>query len=290
MADVLITGASGFLGSSLAAQLHAQGHRVHAIARPGTVLPDGIDHLVGDLGDPSFLAALPPRIDTVIHLAQSRNHRRFPECATDIFAVNVQSTALLADYARRAGARRFVFTSSGGVYGYRAAPWSETDAVAPTNYYLSSKYAAELLLMPYASAFPIIILRPFFLYGPGQSGMLIANLIKQVADGKTVTIDGDQGLRINPCYLGDAVQAITATLTLAESATFNLCGDDAATLSGLVAIIAGRLGVAAQVEHRATPPPGDLLGDNRRLKRLLGSARLTGLAEGIARTIGQAMP
>ena len=100
--------------------------------------------------------------DTVIHLAQSRHYRQFPERADDIFAVNVKSTFQLLDYARRAGAGRFLHASSGGVFGYSYEKFVETDPVNPLNFYLSSKYCAELMVGNYRDYFLTIVLRFFF--------------------------------------------------------------------------------------------------------------------------------
>lgn len=285
MASILVTGASGFLGSHLLGRLVADGHTVHAILRGSSSAPPGLVALSADLADGDFVSRLPARIDAVIHLAQSRHYRRFPECAADILAVNVQATALLADYARRAGASRFIFTSSGGVYGHSEERLVETAPASPLNYYLSSKYAAELLLANYRNFFHTIILRPFFLYGPGQNGMLVSNLLAKVRSGEDVVIEGNPGLHLNPLFVCDAVAALRSTLALDRSAVINLCGDDTVSLTRLVGLMGEAVGRTPHITHRSSQAIGDLVGDNTSMKGLLGIGSPTGLAVGLRLTV-----
>jgi nucleoside-diphosphate-sugar epimerase len=286
MGSILVTGASGFLGSHLVQSLLADGQEVHALARREARLPPGVRRIDGDLADPAFPIHLPPRIDTVVHLAQSRHFRHFPDQAQDIFAVNVQATALLADYARRAGAQQLVFASSGGVYSPSEDRLVETAPISPLNYYLSSKYAAEILLTAYRPHFRCVILRPFFLYGPGQQGMLVGGLLARIRAREPITIDGDPGMRTNPLFVDDAVLALRAALRLERSAVINLCGDEAVTVTELANILGELSGVAPLVTHDHTRPSRDLLGNNTGMKELLGLGRTTTLREGLRRTVG----
>ena len=74
------------------------------------------------------------------------------------------------------------------------------------------------------------MLRPFFVYGPGQERMLVANLMRRVLDGEEVTVVGDPGLRTTPVYVGDAVAAIGAALTTDSDGVFNIAGDEVVDL------------------------------------------------------------
>src|SRR4051812_17570185 len=116
--NILITGAAGFVGSHLLAQLSGQ-HKLYAIARKVSAFhhpsTDWIEH---DLTLPLDWNKFPKQVDVVFHLAQSRHYREFPEQVADIFDVNVRSTVELLDYARKVGATRFIYASSGGIYGH----------------------------------------------------------------------------------------------------------------------------------------------------------------------------
>ena len=177
--NIVLTGATGFIGSHLLPVIAAT-DSVTAIARGRHVDVPGVRWIDHDLRRPLAVADLPDRIDAVIHLAQSRRYRDFPAGAEDIFELNVRGTFELLEYARRAGAERFVFTSTGGVYGHGDESFSEDDEVNPINFYLASKYAAETIIAPFVGELHAIILRPFFVYGPGQGPMLVSSFAQRV--------------------------------------------------------------------------------------------------------------
>jgi len=277
---ILVTGATGFIGSHLVPAL-AERHEVHAVARAAHVDLPGVHWIEHDLHGPLDSSLLPRRVDAVVHLAQSRRYRDFPEAADDIFALNVAATAGLAEYARRAGAERFLFTSTGGVYGHGVERFVESDAVNPINFYLASKYAAETLLAPYVNHLHTIVLRLFFVYGPGQGQMLIASLARRVLAGERIVIDGDPGIRINPIYVEDAVRALERSLTHETSLLCNVAGDEAVTLTQLVGRIGTIAGRDPSVTHTAAEQEGDIVGDIGRMRDELGVEPRVGLDDGL---------
>ena len=286
---VLVTGANGFVGRRLL-ETHAGGHELFGLARtPGPKLPD-VEWIEHDLVDPLAHARVPPRIDAVVHLAQSRRYREFPEGARDMFEVNVRSTFELLEYARDARARSFVFTSSGGVYRPSRAPLVETDPVEPSSFYFSSKYVSEQLIATYAAFFATVVLRPFSVYGPGQERMLVPSLIDRVANGDVVTVEGEPGLRINPIYVDDAVRVFEPALRLSGSGVFNVAGNEAVTLTELVELISETVGRRPAIEYTPNTSAGDLVGDNTRMRETLGVVPQVSLREGLGRTVGSRLP
>ena len=282
---ILITGSAGFIGRHLTSRLQPH-HEVFALARQHA--PEkhhgAARRVESDLTRPLDRARLPDEIDAVIHLAQSRFYKQFPDRAGDIFEVNVQSTFQLLEYAREAGARCFIFASTGGVYGYGPEKFAETDAVNLSNFYLSSKYSAELLVGSYQQFFRTIIFRFFFVYGPGQEGMLVASLIDKVKHGEAIVIEGETGLRINPIFIDDAVRVFEPALHLQTSAVVNVAGDEIVTIADLVGLIEGVSGSKALVEQRGgREPQSDLVGDNSRMKELLDVHPQITLQEGLRR-------
>jgi nucleoside-diphosphate-sugar epimerase len=282
MSRILITGAAGFIGSRLISTLRA-GHELFGLVRPKPEgeRPVGVNWLEHDLSQPLDQARLPDRLDAIIHLAQSRHYREFPEQARDIFDVNIESTFHLLEYARKAGVRCFIFASSGGVYGYSYERFVETDPVNPLNFYLSSKYTSELLIANYQSFFRTVVFRFFFVYGAGQREMLIPNLVQKVINGERIVIEGDPGLRINPIYIEDAIRAFKPALQLPASALFNVAGDQIVTITELVRLIETVSGKPALIQHQGPNPVGDLVGDNSRLKKVLGVYPCTPLLQGL---------
>jgi UDP-glucose 4-epimerase len=286
---ILITGATGFVGSRLVAHL-ADRHELYAVARHPPP-PDLADHAIWIEQDLRTFDAssLPAQIDGIVHLAQSSHYRDFPDGASDMFDVNVASTVSALEYARRAGARSFILASTGGVYGYRRHAISEIeDAPQPNTFYFRSKRSAELLADGYAGLLAVVIFRFFFVYGAGQRRMLIPTLIDNVVRGEEIVIDGDPGLRINPIHIDDAVRAFEPALTLGQSTTLNVAGAERVTIADLVRQISAIAGRTPAITHNAAQPDGDLVADISRLREVLGVAPEISLADGLRSTIAAA--
>lgn len=275
---ILVTGAAGFVGSHLLERL-ADEHELHPLVRRAP--DDSREWIVQDLTEPLNRSRLPSRIDAVIHLAQSPRYREFPDGAEDVYAVNVHSTFELLEYARAAGAQSFVLASTGGIYGYSYEALVETAPANPLNFYLTSKHVAESLVANYQTLFRTIVLRFFFVYGPGQAGMLVPTLIEKVRKGDQISIAGRPGQRINPIHVSDAVEVFPPALELDRSDTFNVAGDEVLSIRELVGVIEQATGEAAHVRHIDPEHEGDLIGDNSRMKERLGVRPRTTLLEGI---------
>ncbi len=276
MADVLVTGAAGLLGSRLLGVLVDEGHEVSGLVRrvPDAPAP-GVRWVVHDLRRNDLASALPERVDVVVHLAQARSFRQFPETAAEVFAVNVGSTAQLLDWAYRAGVGQFVLASTGSVYTEASAqPHREDEPVdvpALASFYAASKMAAELLASGYRPFFPVVILRPFTIYGPGQNpSMLVPRLVDSVRSGKPVQVAGAEGLHVNPIWVDDAARAVASTLRLDESTVVNLAGPEVVSVRQMASWIGDALGVPARFEPVEGPPDPAVTGDTGRMAALLG--------------------
>lgn len=278
---VLVTGGTGFIGRNLLPVLTEE-HEVIALTRSKPD-PDatGVSWIEQDLSQPLDASPLPKSIDAVVHLAQSKRYREFPEGAADMFSINVESTYRLLEYARTAGAGHFVLASTGGVYGSGEDALSESDRLNPLNFYLASKCSAEALVAGYRTSLATVVFRFFFVYGPGQDRMLLPTLVQKVRSGDEIVVEGDPGLRINPIHVRDAVDAFAPALALERSDLFNVAGEETVTIGDLVRKIESAVGATANVRHTADEPPGDLIGANRKMKDVLGVTPRISLAEGI---------
>ncbi len=228
---ILITGVAGLLGQKLAKKLIHNGLDVIGVVHnPDSEGVAGVSIIEIDLSKEWSWGKLPNEIDVVIHLAQSSLFRDFPDSALDTFNVNIASTARLLDYAKRVGAKQFIYASSGGVYGSGSQAFKENAAIVPAGqlgYYLGSKACGEILVQSYASVFQVTVIRPFFIYGSGQNrSMLIPRLMDSVASDKPISLQGGGGIRINPVHVDDASAALVAALDTKESATYNIAGPD----------------------------------------------------------------
>lgn len=281
---ILMTGANGLLGSHATRHLLKSGHQVHAVVHSSATpeLEGSIPHVV-DLSSNWSASSLPDTIDAVIHLAQSAHFREFPEKALDVFGVNVAATARLLDYARTAGARKFILASSGGVYGTGEQAFSENAPIPPLGqlgYYLASKLSAEALAHNYASLMDVSVLRIFFMYGQGQKrSMLIPRLIDNVLAGQALNLQGPEGIRINPVHVSDAVTALEECLQTEGSHTFNIAGREVMSLREIAKLIGQSVGrePAFNVQQAA---PGHLIANIDAMCSRLAAPRIS-FADGI---------
>lgn len=285
---ILLTGGTGFIGSHLLETLRER-HELVAIARDlPTRRADGVDWVRQDLTESLSRRRLPARVDAIVHLAHSRRFRDFPAGGADIAAVNVDGTFRLLEYAVGARADAFVYASTGGVYARKSRPLTELDpavplgSLRPLGMYVSTKYAAELLIDSYAPLIQTVVLRLFFVYGVGQRGMLMPRLLERVRAGAPIEIEGRPGLRINPTHVSDAVRAFEAALSLQSPGLFNVAGDDVVSMRGLVRLMERATGRRATVEHTPALHPGDLVGANASMKEVLGVRPAVELEAGVA--------
>jgi nucleoside-diphosphate-sugar epimerase len=275
---VLVTGGSGFIGAQLVPALAQAGHDVLALVRDPDRAPADATTVLADLTEP--LSGF-PSVEAVVHLAQA--NVPFPEGARELYRVNTVATQELLEYARRVGAERFVYASSGSIYGLGEGVVTEDDPRRATDFYSVTKRNGEQLVEAYRPYLSTAILRPFAPYGPTQQGRLIPNLIRRVREGESVTLNEGGRPRMTPIFVDDAVRAFAAGLGLDGHHVVNVAGDEAVGIDRLAALIGEIVGR----EPRFEPGPGaagDLVADNWRLHELLGAAPLVPLAEGLRAT------
>jgi len=280
---LLVTGVTGFTGSALVRALAERGETVYALHRPGGAPFErltGVELVEQDLSSP--LRQGLPKVDAVVHLAQSRRYREFPEGAADVFEVNASATARLLDWARMVGADSFVYASSGAVYAPGSEPAHEDLVPEPRNFYAASKRCGELACEQFRSQLRAHVLRFFFIYGPEQEAMFVPGILDRIRHGREVSLAGEHGLRVNPVYVDDAVRAIMGALDAEESLTLNVAGPDAVSLREL-ADIAGRL-LNRQPAFSVGTPTADVIASIERLQET-GLGPRVGIEEGLARTI-----
>ena len=147
----LVTGATGLVGGALVRRLARDGHRVLALARhaPAAPFPEGVRFIAADVRHPPEIAGT---VDGIIHAAAPTSGRFFSEHPDETYAIIVEGTRALLDFACAHGTSAFVFLSSMEVYGAPAtdAPLDESagfvgDHAAPRNSYPRGKRAAEAL-------------------------------------------------------------------------------------------------------------------------------------------------
>jgi nucleoside-diphosphate-sugar epimerase len=275
---MLITGASGFIGSRLADAFRRSGRVVEIDLHRRS---DSEDCIAWDLSK-SIPPSLPERIETLIHCAAATGSD--PEGdGQACFDVNVRATAQLLSYARRTGAKQFVFCSTGSVYSMREDACRETDALNPRGAYACSKAAAEFLVRAHEPYMRTLCLRLFYPYGPGQQlPRLVPGLLERLAAGKPVPLNGPEGYpNINPLFIADLVNWVEHLVQSKASGTYNLAGLEIISIRDLAGKIASLLGISAQFEYQR-PATGHLIGDITRISQDTGISPAWSLDKGLA--------
>jgi len=284
--NIVITGATGLLGSYLLPLLTAD-NDVWAISQNPPEGDSSVSWIRYDLsGELDGLRDhLPEQIDAVVHLAQSPHFREFPQRAGHVFQVNVASTQFLLQEAAERGCRHFVNASTGGVYDSAATPFVEDDVRVTgktIGFYPASKQCGELLVNAYGGLFNVVNLRFFFIYGRGQSeSMLIPRLVHSVQNGLPITLQGNDGLSLNPVHASDASKAVIAALELEGTHSLNVAGEDVVTLRKVGELIGISLGKTPEFDARQDQQAPSMEADITRMCQCLGRPQ-KGISEGLA--------
>src|SRR5258706_864836 len=223
--NFLITGAAGFLGSSLANQLAREGHQVRGIDDLSTGDPQALGPDVhftrGDVSDRPKLWTLLQEVDVVYHLAARVSVPESVVYPRDYNIVNVGGTVALMEAMRDVGVRRVVLASSGAVYGdLGVQTLTESITPNPRSPYAVSKLAAEYYVRTIGGLWGIetVSLRIFNAYGPGQHlsashPPVVPHYLKQALRGGTLVAHGDGSQTRDYVYVDDAVSGMVAAST-----------------------------------------------------------------------------
>lgn len=278
-AKVLVTGASGFVGSALVEFLHDKGYDVLGTVRSAALAQCSI--LAPELSATSGWRELLAGRDVVVHAA-ARAHV-LTETETDPLAVfrevNTAGTLNLARQAVAAGVRRFVFISSigvNGLYTRQGDCFTEQSPPAPHNDYALSKWEAEqgLLEISRETGLEVVILRPPLVYGPGVKANFL-RLIRMVERGLPLPLGAIHNRR-SFLYLGNFVDAIRLCVEHPQAAgqTFLLDDGEPVSTPELIRALARAMGRPARI--LAVPVgvlklAGALVGKRAAVARLAGS-------------------
>ncbi len=309
MQKVLVTGAAGFIGSTLCEALTQRGDVVVGLDNfqpfydpsikranlTGLTKRSNFTFVEGDIRDAERLTQLfsTQRFDAVIHLAAMAGVRpsiQDPMLYTDI---NLTGSMRLFEAMRAHGCKRMMFGSSSSVYGGSTeVPFREDQtADRPVSPYAATKRAGEVLAHAYHHlfGFTIACLRFFTVYGPRQRPeMAIHQFTRLIDQGKPVPFFGDGSSRRDYTYVDDLVDGIVRALDRANGfAIYNLGGHKTTSLKELVELIESRLGKQA-VLNRLPDQPGDVpitYADITRAHADLGYAPRTPIDDGVTKFV-----
>lgn len=315
-ASVLITGASGLIGSFLVdvlafynrknnagIKIYATGRSIERLEKRFSGLEKDelilVEHDVNKIPDFDF------SVDYIIHAASNAYPAAFNDYPVDTVMSNVSGTYNLLEYGRKNSAKRFMFVSSGEVYGQGDVSldsFSEdysgyVDILQPRSCYPAGKRTAETLCVSYTKQFGLetVIARPCHTYGPNATSSdnrANVQFVNNVLEGNDIVLNsaGNQMRSYN--YVADCVSAILTVLVNGESANaYNIAN------SGVRTTIAGfAQELADQTGHKlifAKPDEVALAQRTPVAKQVLDSTKLESLgwkgcyslSDGVAHTL-----
>lgn len=307
---ILVTGAAGFIGSTLVDRLLSESHEVVGI--------DNLDdfyaatrkraNLSGAMGNPRFrfeegdirdrdamhrlFQETTP--EAVVHLAARAGVRPSLEQPGLYADVNVVGTSNLLDAASRMSPLpRFVYASSSSVYGNREeAPFRESDDVnMPFSPYAATKRACELLAHTFHQVYglPVSGLRFFTAYGPrNRPDLAISKFASLIERNQPVPMFGDGSTRRDYTYIDDIVDGVVRAVENCRGEhIYNLGNSDPVTLTEMIAALGEALGIEPRIE-RLPEQPGDVrqtYADITRASAELGYRPRTPFTEGLRRFV-----
>ncbi|MGV0790444.1 GDP-mannose 4,6-dehydratase [Mycolicibacterium sp. XJ1819] len=302
----LVTGAAGFIGSTLVDRLLADGHSVVGLddlssGRSENLGPAqrhrNFEFVKADIVDADLIGLVADtRPEVIFHLAAQISVRHSVDDPPFDAEVNVVGTVRLAEAARRAGVRKVVHTSSGGsIYGVPPSyPTDEDAPTDPTSPYAAGKIAGEIYLNTFRNLYGLDCshIAPANVYGPrqdphGEAGV-VAIFAQALLAGRPTKIFGDGTDTRDYVYVDDLVDAfVKASGDVGGGQRFNVGTGVEISVRELHSAIAEAVGAPDEPEFHP-PRLGDLRRsclDNTRAQTLLGWRPTVSFDDGVARTV-----
>jgi nucleoside-diphosphate-sugar epimerase len=266
----LITGGAGFIGSHLAEELLAQGHRVHILDDLSTGSMDNVRHLkeearfgytIDTCASPSVVAELVDDADIVYHLAAAVGVDLIIESPVRTIETNVHCTEVVLAQASKKK-KPVCIASTSEVYGKSTSfPFHENgDIVLGATStgrwsYACSKAIDEFLALAYwkERKLPTVVARLFNTVGPrqtGRYGMVVPKFVQQALAGRPMTVFGDGTQTRCFCHVGDVVRALTDLMLLggqAHGEVFNIGSQDEISMLALAGRIRDMTGSDSEI-------------------------------------------
>lgn len=304
MANYLVTGGAGFIGSSLARRLVSMGHAVRVVDNLSTGFKSNLEEIAGrvefvegDVAEFAVCQSAVKGIDYVLHEAAIPSVQRSVDNPLRSNHANVTGTLNLLVAARDAKVKRLVFASSSSIYGdTEVLPKVETMPDNPRSPYALTKLAGEkyCVLFNQIYGFPAVALRYFNVFGPRQDphspySAVISCFVDAAFAGKPPMVHGDGEQSRDFTFIDNVVDANLLACEAADvgGMVFNIGTGSRYTLNDLLRSLCTILGRALEPQHRA-PRVGDVKhsqADISKARQYLGYEPKVSFLAGLERTV-----
>jgi UDP-glucose 4-epimerase len=280
--NLLITGASGFVGSNLIETLKNDFNLIEINRnRRNSHAKQIIWDYTSDLND----IEINEDIHAIIHLSSIVGINT-EETIIDYFDINTRSTLQLLELGQKIGIKFFLYFSTGGVYGYKDYKITERSAPKPIDFYSITKYLSEIICNTYKRRFFVQIFRLFFPYGKGQRNKLIPSLMSKLINEQVIRLNSTNGKPIiNPVYIDDVCEVVKKSIMINDSFTVNIAGPEIVSIQELSEFIAKELHRTPKFEIVKDNRVKNLIGDTTFLQSKVQYEPKIGIIEGIRRII-----
>jgi nucleoside-diphosphate-sugar epimerase len=316
--EAAVTGATGFIGSTLALRLLSRGMHVRILVRGSAsaqqLVEAGAEICVGDVTDPVACDRFVESTNLIFHCAGVLGG--WGKSEKSLWDVNFNGTKNMLEAARKASVGRFVHVSSCGIFG----PLRKGEIAAddrpynPTNIYEKTKAEAEKLALASAKdGAPVTVVRPEFVYGPGDLHLLP---FFRTVKGRRFFFFGDGSSLLHPTYIDDVVDGmvLASKSSAAVGQCFNIAGAEPVSVGTFVHTMCDALNApyptlhvpvsaayaaAFLMEHTlgifSNPPLTrsrvEFLSTNRassieKARKVLGYSPKVGIGDGLKKTVG----
>ena len=244
---VLITGATGFIGKHLVKALVEDGHYCRCLVRETSDIDDlakldNIELVYGDIVNKDSIEKTTKNIQLVYHLASQIGKHGVSE--DQFYSTNINGTRNLLAASSNGDVKQFVFCSTPGVQGKGYSQASETLLYNPPHIYEQTKCEAERLVLKFHQErnLPVTIIRPDFVYGPGDLRRL--SLYRAIRDKRFYVIGNGKSF-LHPTYIDDVIQGflLVANNIVAFGQIYNIAGPRPLTVEEYARTIAQTLNV-----------------------------------------------
>ncbi len=303
MANYLVTGGAGFIGSHLAEELVRRGHRVRVVDSLITGKRANLSHLPeveflhGDLAEGAIARRAVEGMDYVLHQAAIPSVPRSVEDPVTSNRANIDATLNLLVAARDAKVKRVVYAGSSSAYGNQPTlPKVETMPTAPLSPYALQKLVAEQYCQLFTELYGLetVTTRYFNVFGPRQdpsspySGV-ISLFISAMSAGRTPTIYGDGEQTRDFTYVANVVDGVLRAVEAprVSGQVINVATGGRISLNQLFEAVRRTTGGSDAPTH-APPRAGDVKdsqADISKARQLLGYTPLVSFDEGLSRTV-----
>jgi len=301
LANYLVTGGAGFIGSHISEELLRRGHRVRVVDSLVTGyqrnLRQGVEFEQGDLADPAVARAAVAGMDYVIHQAAIPSVPRSVEKPEESHRANIDGTLQVLLASRDAGIKRVVFAGSSSVYGdTEVLPKTEVMPTNPLSPYALQKLMGEMYLQMFTRLYGLetVTTRYFNVFGPRQdpgspySGV-ISLFIKALSDGTRPVIYGDGEQTRDFTYVANVVDGVlrAAETPGVAGQVFNLATHGRISLNQLLATLKKIFGSDVEPIYKDARQGDvrDSQADISKAAKLLGYQPIVGLEDGLRKTV-----